>query len=42
MADRSTAVSARFAASSYDFRALVVELVSHEAFRYLAEPEESP
>jgi hypothetical protein len=34
-------LDARFAASSYDFRALVVELVSHEAFRYLAEPEES-
>jgi hypothetical protein len=30
----------KFAAASYDFRALVVELVTHDAFRYVGDPKE--
>lgn len=35
-------IDARFADDHYDFRALVLELVAHDGFRYVAEPEESP
>jgi hypothetical protein len=35
-------LDARFAGSSYDFRQLIIELVTHESFRAVAEPKESP
>jgi hypothetical protein len=35
-------LEARFAGSSYDFRQLIIELVTHESFRTVAEPKEIP
>jgi hypothetical protein len=33
-------IDARFADANYDFRTLILELVTHEGFRYVAEPKE--
>lgn len=35
-------LDARFAAASYDFRTLVIELVTHDAFRFVAAQNEEP
>lgn len=35
-------LDARFAKANYDFRQLVIELVTHESFRTVTEPKESP
>ena len=35
-------LDAQFAEGSYDFRSLLVAFVSHESFRWLAEPKEGP
>ena len=32
----------RFAGSNYDFRQLIIELVTHDSFRTVAEPKEIP
>lgn len=35
-------LDARFAGSNYDFRQLIIELVTHESFRTVADPKEIP
>jgi hypothetical protein len=35
-------LDARFVGANYDFRQLIIELVTHESFRTVAEPKESP